>query len=559
MDTSDRGDAAGDGSDPFQKFFSKNSQDHGPAEFRPTFGANRSSGQIPGTMRRPRQKVRILIDNIDEEQEPLDPREPIPSPQPGGAVMEENPSQPSRYASPGRGSPPDNEQSPSREASPSRAASPTRTATFIAPPKVEQNSEPINMKNMFKQPTWQAKRETPSHTTTIDFANWNDSDDENGSTSAGSSKGSSTLFGSGGMSVSQKMMEKLNFAEDNRGGGSFATTGSFKPLSFATVDEKKKRVAPVKKKKRKPIYPWYSPKRYSTRRLILFGAGIFVFVILVIVLSVTFVEKAKKAASQQEKSTWKPSPGSTWEIQLSSQVAHPTYTTAVYDIDLFDTPASTIEQMHNLGRRVVCYFSAGTLEKWRTDAKEFPADAIGEDLAGWDEESYLDIRSSKVRQIMAKRIALAKTKGCDGVDPDNVDAYASNATGFRLTASDAVGYLKFLADEAHDRLLSIGLKNAPLIADQVINDMDWAITESCVPYQECDYYHSYIEAGRAVFHLEYVDGSAQPINQTFSVEDVLHTACNGAGTNLFSTLVKKTSLDEWFLSCPLGNPNYRYF
>jgi hypothetical protein len=47
-------------------------------------------------------------------------------------------------------------------------------------------------------------------------------------------------------------------------------------------------------------------------------------------------------------------------------------------------------------------------------------------------ENWLDIRSDNVSLIMKKRIDLAVQKGCDGVEPDNMDGY-SNHSGFSLT------------------------------------------------------------------------------------------------------------------------------
>jgi hypothetical protein len=41
---------------------------------------------------------------------------------------------------------------------------------------------------------------------------------------------------------------------------------------------------------------------------------------------------------------------------------------------------------------------------------------------------------------MSTRLALASSKGCDGVDPDNVDGY-DNDSGFDLTPSTALDYL----------------------------------------------------------------------------------------------------------------------
>ena len=68
------------------------------------------------------------------------------------------------------------------------------------------------------------------------------------------------------------------------------------------------------------------------------------------------------------------------------------------------------------------------------------------------------------------------SKGCDGVDPDNIDAY-DNDNGLGLAQADAVNYVSFLADAAHARNLSIGLKNGGAILGQVIGKMQWSINE----------------------------------------------------------------------------------
>jgi hypothetical protein len=43
----------------------------------------------------------------------------------------------------------------------------------------------------------------------------------------------------------------------------------------------------------------------------------------------------------------------------------------MYDVDLFDVPNATIDKLHNDGRVVVCYFSAGSFENWRGDWANF--------------------------------------------------------------------------------------------------------------------------------------------------------------------------------------------
>jgi hypothetical protein len=123
---------------------------------------------------------------------------------------------------------------------------------------------------------------------------------------------------------------------------------------------------------------------------------------------------------------WTPNINDTWQIILSHP---PVLSTAVmpnvsiFDVDLFDTPTSTIEQFHKAGKKVLCYFSAGSYEDWRSDAKEFKNRDLGKTLDGWAGEKWLKLDSIDVRDIMKRRIKMAKEKSCDGIDPDNVDGY----------------------------------------------------------------------------------------------------------------------------------------
>ena len=128
---------------------------------------------------------------------------------------------------------------------------------------------------------------------------------------------------------------------------------------------------------------------------------------------------------------WVPSVSDTWQIILShppilsSSETSTTPNVSIFDIDLFDTPIETIQQLHAMDKRVICYFSAGSYEDWRPDASEFTKEDLGHDLDGWPGEKWLDLGSENVRRVMKSRVNLAKSKECDGVDPDNVDAYVS--------------------------------------------------------------------------------------------------------------------------------------
>lgn len=55
----------------------------------------------------------------------------------------------------------------------------------------------------------------------------------------------------------------------------------------------------------------------------------------------------------------------------------------IYDVDLFDSSPELIAQLHQAGRSVICYFSAGSFEGWRPDAAAFSEAAKGKPLEGF--------------------------------------------------------------------------------------------------------------------------------------------------------------------------------
>jgi hypothetical protein len=206
----------------------------------------------------------------------------------------------------------------------------------------------------------------------------------------------------------------------------------------------------------------------------------------------------------------------------------------MYDIDLFDTPQQTIDELHAQGKTVICYFSAGSWEAWRPDADQFSADIKGRSN-GWPGEVWLDIRNlDQLGPIMQARLDMAVNKNCDGVDPDNVDGYTNN-TGFPLSYQDQIAFNSWLASEAHQRGLSIGLKNDLDQIEDLVNDFDWALNEQCFQYNECDLLLPFIHAGKAVFGIEYNGDTRQ--------------FCAQANRMGFDTLYKNLDLDAWRVDC----------
>ncbi len=245
---------------------------------------------------------------------------------------------------------------------------------------------------------------------------------------------------------------------------------------------------------------------------------------------------------------WRPPPGTTWQWQLDGPLACDDVVdghclpVTMFDVDLFETSTATVASLHAQGHVVICYLSVGSVEAWRPDAARFPAAAIGKRLQGWPRERWLDVRDPTVRAVLGERLDLAVARGCDGVEPDNVDGHATS-TGFPLQVADGLDFVRFLIDAAHARQLSIGLKNAPGLLPALIDEIDWALSEECLAADECAAFAPLVQAGRAVFHVEYTDAACEPASLRAKV-------CADHRRQGFSTLIKEPALGPWGQSCP---------
>ncbi|MFH9982534.1 endo alpha-1,4 polygalactosaminidase [Streptomyces sp. NPDC017179] len=211
---------------------------------------------------------------------------------------------------------------------------------------------------------------------------------------------------------------------------------------------------------------------------------------------------AGPAPGTPRKALWRPRPGLAWQWQLNGR-ADPSVDVPVYDIDGFENSAADVARLHRDGRKVICYVNVGAWENFRPDKDAFPRSVLG-GTNGWDGERWLDIRRlSVLRPIMERRFDMCRDKGFDAVEPDLLEAY-SNRTGFPLTARDQLRYNRMIAEVAHERGLSVGLKNDLPQIPQLVGDFDFAVNEECAQYRECERLTPFVKAGKAVFHVEYV-------------------------------------------------------
>jgi len=228
-----------------------------------------------------------------------------------------------------------------------------------------------------------------------------------------------------------------------------------------------------------------------------------------------------------ESSWWQPPPGTTWQWQLAGPI-DTSVDAAVYDVDGVETTAAQVSALHAAGRKVICYVDAGGYEDYRPDASAFPSSVLGK-AESWPGQRWLDIRQVGILEpIMAARFDTCRRKGFDAVEADEMDGYA-NDSGFPLTAANQLAYNRMLAQLAHQRGLSIGLKNDLDQIPQLVGDFQFAIDEQCFQYDECDQLRPFVQAGKAVFEVEY-----EPDGDQF---------CPSARAMGFSSMRKNTSLD----------------
>eukprot|EP00121_Abeoforma_whisleri_P000589 Awhi_evm1s515 len=155
-------------------------------------------------------------------------------------------------------------------------------------------------------------------------------------------------------------------------------------------------------------------------------------------------------------------------------------------VDMFDATDAEISNYkteHNL--IVICYVSVGTVESWRSDYKDNKSawDAVKAKNHGWAGETWIDIvnKLPEIKNLMRKRFKLAKEKGCDAIEPDNVDCYQQNkgkhcinGVGESEVRNKQISYDKWMANTVHDLGMGIGLKNSLDLIPDLLSYYDFA-------------------------------------------------------------------------------------
>lgn len=278
-------------------------------------------------------------------------------------------------------------------------------------------------------------------------------------------------------------------------------------------------------------------------------------ILLLLILGITFsllsmiknnsLNKNEKLQSVNTKklvnSYTKPAGDTTWQIQLSNEPIDQSIAADIYDIDYENNDASTVKSLHQKGHQVICYISMGSWENFRKDKDSFPQIVLGNTYEGFEDERWLDIRRIDIiGPILQKRMDECKAKGFDGIDPDNLDGYTNN-TGFPLTYQDQITFNKWVAQEAHKRNLTVGLKNDVEQISDLVLDFDWIITEHCFIQGWCEKTLPFIELGKPVFAIEY----AEKMDEKYFSKEI----CPKAKKSQINVIYKTLNLDKFYKTC----------
>ncbi|ORX82465.1 hypothetical protein BCR32DRAFT_292625 [Anaeromyces robustus] len=213
------------------------------------------------------------------------------------------------------------------------------------------------------------------------------------------------------------------------------------------------------------------------------------------------------------QSLWTPKPKSTWN-----------YLIAAKEIDILNRPEEVltidinnshlIPELHKQGKKVICYFSGGTIEKHREDKDQYLAhdEMIIKGETKWH-ELWLDYRMKDILYPLIKnRMKKAVQNGCDGLEIDCLGAYNHDDLLKRmkeqgkvpLNKEDAYNFAVDLSSMAHELGISIGLKNVAGIAKRLVNKFEFAVVESCSRSSKvCALYEDFPKQGKAVFTIHY--------------------------------------------------------
>lgn len=199
-----------------------------------------------------------------------------------------------------------------------------------------------------------------------------------------------------------------------------------------------------------------------------------------------------------------PAVGAKWDYQLGGSYTPPSGVTVV-ERDRTETPA---RQGYD-----ICYING--FQTQPGDQSSWPDDVLVKDTSGnplvdsnWPDEYILDTSTDEKRQailtIVQPWITGCRSAGYHAIEMDNLDSYSRDGiNNGQITIESNYAMASMYIRAAHDVGLAIAQKNcAENASDLKALGFDFAISESCSKYSECD---QYTNAYSVVMGVEYTD------------------------------------------------------
>lgn len=177
-----------------------------------------------------------------------------------------------------------------------------------------------------------------------------------------------------------------------------------------------------------------------------------------------------------------------------------------------------VRAIHQNKAKAICYVDAGTAENFRPDYQDYVdfddshgGALFGKPVSKFADEFWLNINNDVGQRdfILSKvssRLDRCVANKFDAVEFDNVDAW-ENKTGLKISADTQLVFNSSLANLAHSKGLTVGLKNDLGQLSELKPYFDFAINEQCFQFDECDFpapgLPDWSASGKAVFNVEY--------------------------------------------------------
>ncbi|KNC78829.1 hypothetical protein SARC_08746 [Sphaeroforma arctica JP610] len=250
-------------------------------------------------------------------------------------------------------------------------------------------------------------------------------------------------------------------------------------------------------------------------------------------------------ANLENVERFRPQKGIRWQWQLQDTIDE-SHDVPLYDVDI-DTPASTIASLHAAGRKVMCYFSAGSYEDWRMDRALFPEFIKGGPLMFGEgdvftDEAWLDIRRIDIiAPIMMDRLDAAKAKGCDALEFDNPDVIIhEHGLEGNIDLTLQLQFDIWGVRQAHARGMSVALKNSNEFAFLLSDTYDMVVNEEAFINGNIDNYWPFLHRNKPVLNTEYFTSRC--------------FYCATAKAMGVSTIKKRPDLDSCMVDCTMDIP-----